>query len=119
MQIGIDSFAAAYDDASLAVSASDRLRNLVEQIEFADQVGLDVFGIANTTVGSTSIPRRRSFSERRRRRQLLCSVMLVAAVSVHIKKGFFITNGGFEYTLVLGVAAFTPAFTGPESLSLD
>src|SRR6266851_594603 len=45
MQIGIDSFAAAYDDASLAVSPSDRLRNLVEQIEFADQVGLDVFGI--------------------------------------------------------------------------
>ena len=45
MQIGIDSFAAAYDDASLAVDASDRLRNLVEQIEQADQVGLDVFGI--------------------------------------------------------------------------
>jgi probable LLM family oxidoreductase len=45
MQIGIDSFAAAYDDASLAVSAPDRLRNLVEQIEYADQVGLDVFGI--------------------------------------------------------------------------
>src|SRR5258706_5468331 len=45
MQIGIDSFAAAYDDASLAVGASDRLRNLVEQIEHADQVGLDVFGI--------------------------------------------------------------------------
>src|SRR6202011_3720079 len=45
MQIGIDSFAAAYDDASLAVNASDRLRNLVEQIEHADQVGLDVFGI--------------------------------------------------------------------------
>src|SRR6266704_3582676 len=45
MQIGIDSFAAAYDDASLAVSGSDRLRHLVEQIEHADQVGLDVFGI--------------------------------------------------------------------------
>src|SRR5438552_18667971 len=45
MQIGIDSFAAAYDDASLAVSASDRLRNLVEQIEHADQAGLDVFGV--------------------------------------------------------------------------
>jgi probable LLM family oxidoreductase len=45
MQIGIDSFAAAYDDASLEVSASDRLRNLIEQIEHADQVGLDVFGI--------------------------------------------------------------------------
>jgi probable LLM family oxidoreductase len=45
MQIGIDSFAAAYDHTSLAVNASDRLRNLVEQIEHADQVGLDVFGI--------------------------------------------------------------------------
>src|SRR6476620_10997926 len=45
MQIGIDSFAAAYDDASLAVSPSDRLRNLVDQIEYADQVGLDVFGV--------------------------------------------------------------------------
>src|SRR5260370_6982168 len=45
LQIGIDSLAAAYTDDSLAVSASDRLRNLVEQIEHADQVGLDVFGI--------------------------------------------------------------------------
>ena len=61
MQIGIDSFATAYDDASLAVSASDRLRNLVEQIEFADQVGLDVFGVVNTIVGTTSIRRRQSF----------------------------------------------------------
>jgi alkanesulfonate monooxygenase SsuD/methylene tetrahydromethanopterin reductase-like flavin-dependent oxidoreductase (luciferase family) len=45
MQIGIDSFAAAYDDASLAARPSDRLRNLVEQIEYADQAGLDSFGI--------------------------------------------------------------------------
>jgi probable LLM family oxidoreductase len=45
LQIGIDSFAAAFDESSLAVNASDRLRNLVEQIEHADQVGLDVFGV--------------------------------------------------------------------------
>jgi len=45
LQIGIDSFAAAYDDTSRAVKPSERLRNLVEQIEHADQVGLDVFGI--------------------------------------------------------------------------
>jgi alkanesulfonate monooxygenase SsuD/methylene tetrahydromethanopterin reductase-like flavin-dependent oxidoreductase (luciferase family) len=45
LQIGIDSFAAAYDEASLAISPSGRLGNLVEQIEHADQVGLDVFGI--------------------------------------------------------------------------
>ncbi|MGA7542115.1 MAG: Atu2307/SP_0267 family LLM class monooxygenase [Nitrososphaeraceae archaeon] len=45
MQIGIDSFAAAHDDASLSVSPSERLRRLVKQIELADQIGLDVFGV--------------------------------------------------------------------------
>jgi probable LLM family oxidoreductase len=45
IQVGIDSFAAAFDDAGLATSPSERLRNLVEQIELADQVGLDVFGV--------------------------------------------------------------------------
>lgn len=50
---------------------------------------------------------------------LVFSVMLVAAVTVHIKKGFFAQNGGYEYTLVLGIAALTVAFTGPGLLSLD
>jgi len=45
VQIGVDSFAAAHDDASRAVSASQRLRDLLEEIEHADQVGLDSFGI--------------------------------------------------------------------------
>ena len=45
MEVGIDSFAAAYDENSRAVPAPDRLRNLVEQIEHADRVGVDVFGI--------------------------------------------------------------------------
>jgi probable LLM family oxidoreductase len=44
MQIGIDSFA-AFDDAGLPVSPAERLRRLVEQIELADQIGLDVFGV--------------------------------------------------------------------------
>ena len=44
MQVGIDSFA-AWDDANPSVSPSERLRRLVEQIEYADQIGLDVFGI--------------------------------------------------------------------------
>ncbi|MEA2705481.1 MAG: hypothetical protein QOH22_269 [Gemmatimonadaceae bacterium] len=45
MEIGIDSFAAAHNESSRAVSESERLRNLIEEIEHADQVGLDVFGI--------------------------------------------------------------------------
>jgi putative oxidoreductase len=46
-------------------------------------------------------------------------VMVVAAVSVHVKGGFFLQKGGFEYTLVLGGVALAVAFTGPGSLSLD
>jgi len=45
VEIGIDSFAAAHTDTSRALNASDRLRDLIEEIEHADQVGLDVFGI--------------------------------------------------------------------------
>lgn len=44
MQVGIDSFA-AWDNAGLPVSPSERLRKLVDQIEYADQIGLDVFGV--------------------------------------------------------------------------
>ena len=50
---------------------------------------------------------------------IVASVMIVAAVSAHLPRGFFAQNGGFEYTLVLGVAGLTPAFTGPGRLSLD
>ena len=45
MEIGIDSFAAAFTEDSRAVSPSDRLRDLIAQIEHADRLGLDSFGI--------------------------------------------------------------------------
>lgn len=45
VQIGIDSFAAAHTDTSRELSAAERLNNLIEEIEHADQTGLDVFGI--------------------------------------------------------------------------
>ena len=50
---------------------------------------------------------------------LVFGVMVVAAVTVHIEKGFFAQNGGYEFTLVLGVGAISVAFMGPGSLSLD
>src|SRR4051812_20985562 len=50
---------------------------------------------------------------------LVASVMLVAAVTAHVKQGFFITSGGYEYNLVLGVAALTLAFVGPGAFSVD
>ncbi len=44
MQIGIDSFA-AWDNAGVSISPPERLQRLVEQIEYADKIGLDVFGV--------------------------------------------------------------------------
>jgi probable LLM family oxidoreductase len=45
MEIGIDSFAAAYDAAGLAESPALRMNELVEQIVQADHMGLDSFGV--------------------------------------------------------------------------
>jgi probable LLM family oxidoreductase len=47
MQIGIDSFAAAISDpvTGLTLKPVERMQHLLAEIELADQVGLDVFGI--------------------------------------------------------------------------
>jgi probable LLM family oxidoreductase len=47
MQVGIDSFAAAISDPAtgLRLEPVERIRNLLEEIELADNVRLDVFGI--------------------------------------------------------------------------
>ena len=47
MQIGIDSFAAVMPDpvTGITVSGVERIQNLLEEIETADKVGLDVFGL--------------------------------------------------------------------------
>jgi putative oxidoreductase len=50
---------------------------------------------------------------------LIFSVMIVAGVSAHITKGFFAQGGGYEYTLVLGLAAISIGFTGAGPLALD
>ncbi len=50
---------------------------------------------------------------------LVLGVMLVAMASVHWTKGFFMTTGGIEYTLVLAGVAVALAFIGPGLYSLD
>jgi alkanesulfonate monooxygenase SsuD/methylene tetrahydromethanopterin reductase-like flavin-dependent oxidoreductase (luciferase family) len=47
MEIGIYSFADVTEDPSTGtmITPEERLRNLIEEIELADQVGLDVYGL--------------------------------------------------------------------------
>ena len=50
---------------------------------------------------------------------LMLSVMIVAAVTVHWKNGFFASSGGIELTVLFAVAAVALAFTGFGQFSLD
>src|SRR6266478_4077978 len=47
MQIGVDSFAASISDpaSGLTLKPVERMQNLLKEIELADLVGLDVFGV--------------------------------------------------------------------------
>ena len=47
MEIGIDSFAAILRDpkTSIDISPAERLANLLQEVETADQVGIDIFGV--------------------------------------------------------------------------
>src|SRR5256885_16153583 len=50
---------------------------------------------------------------------LVLATMAVAIAKVHGPKGFFVQNGGYEYNLVLIVAALAVAALGPGAFSLD
>ncbi len=50
---------------------------------------------------------------------LVLATMAVAIAKVHAPKGFFVQNGGYEYNLVLIIAALAVAAMGPGRFSLD
>lgn len=50
---------------------------------------------------------------------LIACVMGVALAAVHLKNGFFLTNGGFEYTLALLAMALTLLIAGGGNGSVD
>jgi putative oxidoreductase len=49
----------------------------------------------------------------------IIAVMVVAIVTTNGPRGFFNTDGGFEYNLVLMAAALAVTATGPGTASLD
>ncbi len=49
----------------------------------------------------------------------IIAVMFVATMTVHVSKGYFNHEGGYEYPLALAAAALALAFVGPGALSLD
>jgi putative oxidoreductase len=49
----------------------------------------------------------------------IVATMTVAVATVHWKNGFFVSNGGFEFNLVLATVAVAVCATGPGRFSLD
>ncbi|GAA4620115.1 DoxX family protein [Saccharopolyspora hordei] len=45
---------------------------------------------------------------------LLAAVMVGALVTAHLSNGFFSSDGGFEYVLVLAAASLALGFSGPR-----
>lgn len=49
----------------------------------------------------------------------LLGPMLVAIIKVHWSKGLWASNGGFEFPLLMGTAAFAIGLVGPGLYSID
>jgi len=49
----------------------------------------------------------------------LIVVMIVAVITVHLRNGFFVTNGGYEFNLALAGMALTLLLVGAGAYSLD
>jgi putative oxidoreductase len=49
----------------------------------------------------------------------MVSVMLTAVATVHASKGFFVSDGGWEYNLSIVAVAVAVATSGPGDLSVD
>jgi len=117
MQIGIDSFALAYDDANAGLRPADHMRNLVEQMEYADQVGLDVFGIGEhhrkEFLDSAPAVILAAAAARTKRIRLTSAVAVLSAVDpVRVFQQFatldLISQGRAE--MVVGRGSFIDAF---------
>jgi putative oxidoreductase len=50
---------------------------------------------------------------------LIVGQMMAATLAVHLDKGLWNQNGGYEYPLVLAVVALVVTFAGPGTISVD
>ena len=119
MEIGIDSFAAApsSNDSDRVLDNSIALNQLLERIEFADEAGLDVFGIGEHyrkefLDSAPAIILAAAASRTRRIRLTSAVTVLSAADPVRVFQNFatldLITRGRAE--MVVGRGSFTESF---------
>ncbi len=132
MQLGVDSFAATFSTTSfsrspagLDLTPAQSMRDLLEEIVLADQVGLDVFGIGehhrSQFLDSAPVVILAAAAARTKQIRLTSAVtVLSAADPVRVFQEFatldLISNGRAE--IIAGRGSFTEAFP-PFGLSLN
>ncbi len=119
MQVGIDSFVAALPnpETGVTLSPADRMRDLLDEMEWADQVGLDVFGIgehhrSDFLDSAPSVILAAAAARTKRIRLTSAVTVLSAADPVRVFQEFatldLISQGRAE--MVVGRGSFTEAF---------
>jgi probable LLM family oxidoreductase len=119
MQIGIDSFAAnAPDPASgILISPQERMKNLLTEIELADQFGLDVFGLgehhrADFLDSAPAVILAAAAARTKRIRLTSAVTVLSAADPVRVFQEFATLDllSGGRAEMIVGRGSFTEAF---------
>ena len=124
MEIGIDSFAAILPNPVTGIipSPTERLANLIEEVEVADQAGLDVFGVGEhhrpEFLDSAPAIILAAFAARTKSIRLTSAVtVLSAADPVRIFQEFatldLIAKGRAE--IVVGRGSFGEVFDGRDN----
>jgi probable LLM family oxidoreductase len=118
MEIGIDSFAASFsDEKTIKESSEDAIANVLERIELADKVGLDVFGIGehhrkDMLDSATAVILAAAAARTKRIRLTSAVAVLSAADPVRVFQNFatldLISKGRAE--MVVGRGSSTEAF---------
>src|SRR3984893_7558254 len=119
MEIGVDSFAAAISDPATGetIEPVDRMQQLLAEIEHADKVGLDVFGIGEhhreEFLDSAPVVILAGAATRTKNIRLTSAVtVLSAADPVRVFQSFatldLLSNGRAE--MVVGRGSFTEAY---------
>ncbi len=117
MEIGIDSFDAVFDESDKSITSEDAIAKLLERIEHADKMGLDVFGIGEhhrkEFLDSAPVMILAAAAARTKRIRLTSAVtVLSAADPVRVFQNFatldLLSNGRAE--IVAGRGSFIEAY---------
>ena len=127
MEIGLYTFAELYPDPQTGqtISPALRMRNLIEEVELADQLGLDVFGIGehhrpDLIVSAPAVVLAAAAARTERIRLTSAVTVLSSDDPVRVFQDFATVDllSGGRAEIMAGRGSFTESFRSSASISL-